>query len=502
MNPTTLKTRISGIILHPTSLPGPYGIGDFGGTAYRWIDGLYHARQSLWQILPLNPTGYGNSPYQSFASFAGNYYLVSPDLLVEDGLLDRSDIPAVDFPGDYVDYGPVIDFKINILNRAWERFQGGHAGHLRADFEGFIGKHQHWVDDYALFRALKDANGGKAWYEWSEDLVLREPASLEKARHDLGDQVGYFKFVQFLFFRQWQNVKNYANERGIRIFGDVPIFVAGDSADVWANPRMFQLDEQRRPRTVAGVPPDYFSATGQLWGNPVYEWSEHQATNFRWWIERLKATFEVVDLVRIDHFRGFEAYWAIPAGMPTAEVGEWVKAPGMELFTEIEKAFGELPIIAEDLGVITPEVDALRHQFGLPGMKVLQFAFGGGSDNKDLPHNYEHNTVVYTGTHDNDTTCGWYDVANEREKDHVRRYLGVSGDDISWDLIRAAWASVGDTAVAPLQDVLSLGTEARMNFPGKPDGNWEWRFTEEMLSYDRLDRLAELTELYSRGPTE
>lgn len=493
-----LRPRSAGLLLHPTSLPGPYGIGDLGSAAYRWIDALAYARQKWWQILPLNPVGYGNSPYQSFACFAGNFYLVSPEQLVQEGLLQSSDLPRPDFHPDRSNYQGAMQYKDRLLHRAYENFKAGAASGLRQAFEGFQHKQQRWLHDYTLFRALKDVQENKPWYEWPRDLLERQPAALERARQELQDAIHYYEFVQFLFDRQWSNVKSYANQRGIRIFGDVPIFVALDSMDVWANSQLFLLNERRQPTVVAGVPPDYFSSTGQLWGNPLYDWNKIKQTGFQWWLDRLMTTLQHVDMVRLDHFRGFESYWEVPAGMPTAEVGKWVKAPGADLFHKLRDVLGGLPLVAEDLGIITAEVDALRRQFDLPGMCVLQFAFGGGNDNPYLPHNYDHNTVVYTGTHDNNTTRGWYNLAPEREKDHVRRYLGRDGKDIAWDLIRIAWSSVGDIAIAPLQDLLDLGNEARMNFPGRGDGNWEWRYREEMLTRQHLDRLGELTELFRR----
>ncbi len=496
----TAETRVrhAGILLHPTSLPGPYGIGDLGGEAFRWIDALAHAQQKFWQILPLNPTGFGDSPYQSFSAFAGNPYLINPDLLVEAGLLEAGQVQPTGFPTDHVDYGPVIDFKVRLLHQAWERFLGGAAADLRPAFDQFRQAEKNWLDDYALFRAIKDAQGGKPWYQWPRDLVDRKPAALERVRRELERQIGFEAFCQFLVARQWAAVRNYANERGIRIIGDVPIFVAGDSADVWAHPELFQLDAQKNPKAVAGVPPDYFSATGQLWGNPLYDWPALQKSGFRWWINRLQTTLRQVDIIRLDHFRGFEAYWSVPAGMATAEKGQWIKGPGQDLFNTLKVSLNGLPLIAEDLGLITPEVERLRRQFHLPGMRILQFAFGSGSENPYLPHNFDHNTVAYTGTHDNDTTRGWYNAAPDHVKDHVRRYLGRDGRDIVWDMMRTAWESVADYALAPLQDVLDLGSQARMNFPGRPAGNWAWRFQEEMLRPDILDRLANLTELYGR----
>jgi len=500
--PSTLP-RSSGVLLHPTSLPGPYGIGDLGPAAYAWVDQLAQAKQQWWQILPLGPTGYGDSPYQSFSAFAGNPYLLSPELLSEDGLINNSDLAGVSFPAHYVDFGPVIQFKKRLVARAWENFHRSRGGPLQAAFETFRNEQSQWLDDYALFMALKDAQGGRSWQEWPRELRRREPAALARARQELAGSIGLQQFAQFLFARQWQRLRQYAHGKGIKIIGDIPIFVAGDSADVWANPQFFLLDKECRPVFVAGVPPDYFSATGQLWGNPLYDWAALAKDGFRWWLARFQATFAQVDMVRLDHFRGFEAYWEIPAGRPNAIVGRWVKSPGAELLDTLQRVLGKLPIIAEDLGVITPEVDALRMRFGLPGMRVLQFAFDSDATNRFLPHNYDRNQIVYTGTHDNDTTRGWYAAAPERDRDFARRYLARDGSDIGWDLVRLAWSSVAEWTVAPLQDLLNLGTEARMNFPGKPSGNWTWRYLPQQVQPWVWGRLGELTELYgrpARGP--
>lgn len=497
--PDPKKTsRSSGVLLHPTSLPGPYGIGDLGPAAYAWVDALVAAKQAWWQILPLGPPGYGDSPYQCFSAFAGNSRLVSPDLLREDGLIDAGDLHAWSFPADRVDFGPVINFKNRLLARAWENFQRGKGGQLRAEFDQFLRQHA-WLDDFVLFKALKDAQADKGWQDWPRELRTRDAGALAKARQELADPIGRQQFRQFLFFRQWQRLRTYANEKGIRIIGDIPIFVSADSADVWANPHEFLLDAECRPRFVAGVPPDYFSATGQLWGNPLYDWPAMEKSGFAWWIARFRALLTLVDVVRLDHFRGFEAYWEIPAGRPDAVVGRWVKAPGIALQAAVSRALGKLPIIAEDLGVITPEVEALRDRFGLPGMRVLQFAFGDKPSNPYLPHNYEANTVVYTGTHDNDTTRGWFASASHKERSHAQRYLARDGNDIAWDFIRAAWASIAERAIVPLQDVLDLGSEARMNMPGRPVGNWSWRFQAPQLRSDIVARLADLTELYGRA---
>jgi 4-alpha-glucanotransferase len=496
--PVQNPNRSAGLLLHPTSLPGPYGIGDLGPSAYAWVDALAQARQRWWQILPLGPTGYGDSPYQAFSAFAGNPLLVSPQYLREDGLIDSRDLEGTQFPANRVDFGPVISWKNRLLARAWQNFQAGRGQGLKGPFEAFVQQNAAWLNDFALFMALKDAHEGRGWQEWSVDARRRDPNYLRQARGRLGDSVGLHQFRQFLFFRQWQALRDYARRRDIRIIGDIPIFVSADSADVWANPELFQLDAERRPRVVAGVPPDYFSSTGQLWGNPLYDWEALRRTRFAWWVARFRGLMQQVDLVRLDHFRGFEAYWEVPAGRPNAIDGRWVQAPGRELLTTLRAELGGLPIIAEDLGVITPEVAALRDDFGLPGMRVLQFAFADTAKNQFLPHNYERNTVVYTGTHDNDTTVGWYASASDMEKDHVRRYLARDGRDVAWDFVRLAWSSVADYAITPLQDVLNLGTEARMNFPGRPQGNWSWRFLPEQVNAWTLDRLADLTRLYGR----
>ncbi len=500
--PQVRPNRSAGVLLHPTSLPSPHGIGDLGPGAYAWIDALAQARQRWWQILPLGPTGYGDSPYQAFSAFAGNPLLVSPQYLREDGLLDQWDLEEARFPAGSVDYGPVIAFKNRLLVRAWENFQSGRGAALRPPFEAFVRNQAGWLEDYALFSALKDAHGGKSWHDWPSDARRREPNFLRQARTRLAGPVGMYQFRQFLFFRQWFALREYASHRNVRIIGDIPIFVSPDSADVWANPRLFLLDADRRPKVVAGVPPDYFSASGQLWGNPLYDWDAMRETRFAWWVARFRALMLQVDLVRLDHFRGFEAYWEVPAGRSNAIEGRWVRAPGKELLAAIRQELGKLPIIAEDLGLITREVEELRTSFGLPGMRVLQFAFAEKSANPFLPHNYEPNTVVYTGTHDNDTTWGWYRAASEYEKDHARRYLARDGSDIAWDFIRLAWSSVADYAIAPLQDVLNLGSEARMNFPGRPQGNWSWRFQPSQVNAWTLDRLADLTRLYGRDRAE
>jgi 4-alpha-glucanotransferase len=480
-------------------LPGPYGIGDLGPEAYAWVDALARARQTWWQVLPLGPTGYGDSPYQSFSAFAGNPNLISPDLLLQDGLLRPADLAGVAFPAERVDYDRVNAFKASLTARAWEHFQAAPSAALRPLFEAFCASERGWLEDFALFLALKEIHGGGSWLDWPEEFVQRRPSALLQAQEELAPQMGLHKFRQFLFFRQWRALKTHASQKGVHLIGDLPIFIAADSADVWTHPELFLLDESRRPRAVAGVPPDYFSATGQLWGNPLYDWPRHKETGYAWWVDRVRATLQLVDRIRLDHFRGFEAYWEVPAGSLTAEPGCWVKGPGADLFEVLYRELGGLPLIAEDLGVITPEVEELRCRFHLPGMRILQFAFGGAQEDRFLPHRYERNTVVYTGTHDNDTTHGWFTALTEAEHRFFRRYAPSTDDDVAWDLIRLAWSSVADDALAPLQDVLDLGSAARMNRPGQASGNWRWRFTSGMLTPAILDRLAELTEVYGRS---
>ncbi len=505
--------RSSGILLHPTSLPGRFGIGDLGSEAYAFADFLVDSGQSLWQVLPLGPTGYGDSPYACYSAFAGNTLLISPERLFESGLIsisDLDDLPSL--PTRRVDFAAVAKAKDVALLKAFARYQRTTDTEFRSSFETFAEQNASWLDDYALFRALKTAHQGLPWNQWEPSLRLREPAALSRAREKLHDQIEAHKFYQFLFFKQWFELKAYCNERGIRIIGDIPIFVAQDSADVWTNPDQFKLDANGIPTVVAGVPPDYFSATGQYWGNPLYNWERMLKDGFRWWIERVRATLQTVDFARIDHFRGFAACWEIPGKDKTAERGRWVEAPGRELFMAIRKALGDLPIIAEDLGVITPDVEKLRDDFGFPGMRIVQFAFSSDTKNIDLPHNYHHNVVVYTGTHDNDTTLGWFNsvpgAGSTRTKAQINaerkfcsEYLNTNGSEIHWDFIRAALASVADTAIVPLQDVLGLGNEARMNLPNSTSGNWTWRFNTRALTATHGDRLREISEIYGRIPT-
>ncbi len=509
--------RSSGILLHPTSFPGPHGIGDLGRAAYQFIDYLVEAKQSLWQVLPLGPTGYGDSPYASFSSFAGNPYLVNLNRLVEAGDLTPADVANVPaFPLDKVDFGWLIQWKVPLLVKAAKNFLAHADNQRRAEFETFCVEQKSWLDDYALFMAVKEQYDEKArqanifgamWSNfWDKDIALRQPKAVAKWKKEKAAEISIRKVWQFYFFQQWTALKQYANERGIKIIGDIPIFVAPDSVDVWANRELFFLDDEGQPTVVAGVPPDYFSATGQLWGNPLYNWQAMAKQGYQWWIDRIKATLRQVDIIRVDHFRGFEAYWEVPAGEDTAIKGRWVKAPGIELFKTIKAALGELPILAEDLGVITPEVNALRNHFGFPGMKILQFAFdskeagGLNATNAFLPHNHTFKAVVYTGTHDNDTTLGWYRERSHDERDLIRRYLARADNDIVWDFIRLAMASVAAYAIVPLQDVLNLASDARMNRPAILGGNWVWRYRAESINHWSSTRLAELVNLYGRDP--
>ncbi len=491
--------RASGIILHPTSLPGPDGIGDLGPEAYRWVNFLAEAGCGLWQVLPLGPTGYGDSPYQCFSAFAGNPYLVSPAMLLEDGLLARADLAdRPQFPAEQVQYGDVIGWKLTVLSRAYQAFKSGKVPPMAEEFEAFQVRHAHWLEDYSLFMAIKEANGGVSWDNWDASLRLRNSAALAAFANEHAAQIEQIRFSQFLFFRQWDALHAYANQKGIQIVGDIPIFIAFDSADAWAHKELFYFNIEGKAEAVAGVPPDYFSPTGQLWGNPLYRWSVHQQTGYAWWIQRMQASLSMVDVLRLDHFRGFAGYWEVPGGMPTAEIGRWVKGPGADFLRAVQEALGDLPIIAEDLGEITQDVFDLRDMFGLPGMKILQFAFLNDPRDPFLPHNYPQNCVAYTGTHDNDTSLGWYISAPERERDFIRRYLARSGEDIVWDMIRAVWGSTAVFALAPMQDFLVLGTEARMNYPGRASGNWSWRMLPDALDPALIERIREHNFLYNR----
>jgi 4-alpha-glucanotransferase len=495
--------RASGLLMHVTSLPSPYGIGDLGASAFSWIDRLHDAGQGWWQALPLGPTGYGNSPYQSLSSFAGNALLISPDSLISDELLQASD-SQVHFSADVVDYDSVIRFKQRLLETAWANFKAGEprGKDLRPAYDEFCAKQAHWLEDYALFRALKEKYRQAYYLEWPPELVQRIPGALAVARRELASQIDQVRFAQFLLFRQADQLKAYAHSKGVGLIGDLPFFVSPDSSDVWANPEFFLLDEQRRPRFVAGVPPDYFSAQGQLWGNPVYNWDAVRSTGYWWCIDRLRALLAHVDVIRLDHFRGFAAAWHVPAGAPTAQSGQWVAGPGASFFQAVQTELGHLPFIAEDLGLITPDVQDLRDQLRLPGMRVLQFAFDGHADNPYLPRNFVHNTVAYTGTHDNATTRQWYEELPDYQRQNFWSYLkrapGTTADAAS-ELMRLAWSSPAALAIAPLQDLLNLGSEARMNVPGHADGNWRWRVREDTLSSQAFQWLQDLTESCKRS---
>jgi 4-alpha-glucanotransferase len=491
-------------------LPGRFGVGDLGGEAYKFVDWLAAAGQTYWQIMPLGPTGYGDSPYSAFSAFAGNTNLVSPEKLVESGLLSDADIEdAPAFPAERVDYGKVIEYKRGLLEKAFGNFKKKLPADegLRRDYEGFLGFAGVWLEDWALFAALKDEHKGEPWHTWAPGIARREAAALDGARVAFAEPVQAHKFFQYVFFQQWLKLKGYANERGVRVVGDMPIFVAHNSADVWAKPELFKLKEDGSPEAVAGVPPDAFSKTGQLWGNPIYDWARMRGDGFGWWVDRVRETLKIVDVVRLDHFRGFAAYWEVPAEHETAEHGRWVEAPGRELFETLKGALGgHLPIVAEDLGTITPDVHALRDEFGFPGMRVLQFAFGGDPHDTHLPHEYAQNTVAYTGTHDNDTVVGWFEQrgradapdGERRERELCLKYLGTDGSEINWDFIRAAQMSVATLAVAQLQDVLGLPSDARMNIPASAQGNWGWRYAAGALTDSLAARLRDMTALYGR----
>jgi len=495
-------------------LPGRFGIGDLGASAYEFADFLFSAGQKLWQVLPLNPTGYADSPYQCFSAFAGNPMLLSLERLRELGLLQESDLDRTQsppFPEDVVDYGPVIDFRMAALRRAARVFFADGSRADRAAFDSFCESASPWLDDYALFMTCKDAHRGAMWTLWDPRLRRRDPQAMNELSTRLAPELKAYKYWQFEFFQQWQHLKTYCQQRGIRLMGDVPIYVAHDSADVWAHPELFYLDDQGRPTVVSGVPPDYFSATGQLWGNPIYRWDLLAATGYKWWIDRFRASLALFDMMRLDHFRGFESYWEVPAGETTAIHGRWVKGPGEDFLSALQNACGDLPIVAENLGVITPPVEKLRRQFGLPGMSLLQFAFGTDPQGPSFrPHNYTRDLVAYTGGHDNDTTVGWWSSSGagdstrtpedvRKERNFARAYLNLSDDaEINWTMIRAVLSSVADVAIVPLQDVLGLGSAARMNLPGTLSGNWKWRYRPGALNDDLSARLRSLVTLYDR----
>ena len=492
-------SRSSGILLHPTSLPGPYGVGDLGPQARRWIDFLAETGTRLWQILPLGPTGYGDSPYQTFSTFAGNPLLISPADLVQERLLHADDVSdRPDFNPHVVDYGEVIYWKLDLLGRSFLQFQQRQSQYKR-DAEAFFLDQEGWLDDYALFMALKEHYGGKPWTRWETEHRDRDPAALDAFQKEYRFAVQRQKYFQYVFHSQWEKLLGYAKKRGVKIIGDLPIFIAHDSADAWANRELFHLGPAGQPTVVAGVPPDYFSETGQLWGNPLYRWEIHQEQDYSWWMKRMRSAFNQVDIVRLDHFRGFVNYWEIPAGEETAVNGRWVTGPGAEFLNRVQETFDSLPIITEDLGEISPEVYQLRDQFNLPGMKILVFAFDSGLSNEFLPHHYPENCVVYTGTHDNDTALGWFKRVGEEERNFAVNYLGSSEEHFAWDLIKAAWASRAVFAIAPLQDLLGLDNRARMNYPGHPQGNWRWRFTSADLTAELKKRIRNINRKYERA---
>ena len=481
--------RSSGVLLHITSLPGKYGIGDLGKEAYNFVELLSESKQKLWQILPTGPTGYGDSPYQTFSAFAGNPLFIDLDNLVEKKLLSPNDlVNDLQFNNRKVEYDKVREFKEDKLKIAFNNFNLSET-----KFKNFKTQEFWWLDDFALFTSLKEYFNGKAWNEWDEEIKLHQPKAVDYYCELLNEQINYYKFCQFIFFEQWTKLKKFTNDKGIKIIGDIPIFISADSSDAWANSQLFQFDDNKVPTKVAGVPPDYFSKTGQLWGNPLYDWKVLAKQNFSWWIQRFRVLQKQVDILRVDHFRGFEAYWAVPAGENTAINGEWEKAPGEKLFSVLIDELGELPIIAEDLGIITKEVENLRDKFNFPGMKILQFAFDSDLKNDYLPHNFDKNYVVYTGTHDNETTLSWYKNISEERKDFIKSYLHKEEVNICWDMLKLAWKSEADIAIAPMQDFLCLDNSARMNTPGNPDGNWQWRVEQKQLSSDLAQRIKALT---------
>lgn len=495
------QPRVSGILLHPTSLPSPYGIGDLGQAAYDFIDFLKASGQHLWQTLPLTPTGFGDSPYQGFSAFAGQPLLISPKHLVELGLLyehELGDCPVGDETS--VDYGSIIPWKTHILNLAFSRFQERDTSELWVEYEVFLCDHSFWLEDYALYMSCKDLHDGREWLAWDPAYRTPNDQTKKELKERLQGRMKYYYFVQFIFYKEWMSLKAYANKNGIEIIGDIPLFLSLDSADVWANQDLFQLDSEGFPTVVAGVPPDYFSETGQLWGNPLYNWEKQKTDGFKWWIARVRHQLQLTDYLRIDHFRGLESYWAIPYGEETAINGTWVPGPGADLFVAIENALGkDLPIIAEDLGIITPEVEALRDQFGFPGMRILQFGFDSQEESTFLPHQFTTaNCVCYTGTHDNNTTKGWYASASEYSRDKVRYYMNTDGYNIHWDFLRTCLGTIATYAIIPLQDVLGIGEEGRMNTPGVGTNNWAWRYQRDALSEGLAEGLARITRIYGR----
>ena len=498
-----MKRRTSGILLHLTSLPSPFGVGDMGPGAFRLVDFFAETKQSLWQILPLNPTdpAHFSSPYHSTSAFAGNPLLISPEVLVQDGLLNRAEVKSPpDFPKDRVDYRGVGEYKAKLFNKAYERFKGKKPQY---EYERFCSENSHWLEDFTLFVALKAHFNGKVWSKWPKDIRDRQPKALTSARKELSEKVNKQRFIQYVFSNQWKAIRNYCNDKGIQIIGDIPIYVEHDSVDVWMHPEIFKLDDEKRPYAVAGVPPDYFSETGQLWGNPVYRWDILKEKGYSWWVQRMEHNLKLCDILRIDHFRGLIAYWEVPVTEKTAINGNWIEAPAVDFLNHLARRFPSLPIIAEDLGLITPDVREIMHHFDLPGMKVLLFAFGEDlPTNPYIPHNLPENCVAYTGTHDNNTVRGWFegDEAPE-DKKRLLRYLGrdIPLEELHWELIRLIMMSVANTAIFPIQDVLGLGGEARMNRPATLEGNWEWRMVADRLTPDLARKLREITEMYGRA---
>jgi 4-alpha-glucanotransferase len=494
-----MNERASGILMHPTSLPGKYGIGTLGKAAIEFIDFLVKAKQQYWQILPLGPTGYADSPYQCFSSHAGNPNLIDLDILVKARLLEAEDLGGLPgFSNEKVDFEAIQNSRLPLLKKAFQSFNLYADDTEKLAFRNFLKEQSKWINDYSLFRAIKANRDQKPWYQWEDPLKKREPEAIMAIQTMMHEEIDFHKFMQFIFFKQWTTVREYAFTHRIKIIGDIPLYVALDSADAWANPGIFEFDQNLNPIRVGGVPPDYFSATGQLWGNPLFRWDVLKETGYRWWIDRIRTNLYLYDFIRIDHFRGFAAYWAVPYGDKTAVRGEWINCPGKEFFEAMRKEFGDLPIIAEDLGVITPDVEELRDGFGLPGMKILQFAFDSSEANDYLPHNYVKNCIVYTGTHDNDTVTGWFKQATNDDRKHVLEYLNSTDHEIHWSFIRLAWASVAYTAIVPMQDLLGLDTTARMNLPGTTQNNWQWRAMPGVFTQELAAKLAHLTELYGR----
>jgi len=498
-----MKRRGSGILLHVTSLPSHFGVGDMGPWAFRFVDFLAETKQSLWQILPVNPTDpeHFNSPYHCTSAFACNPLIISPELLVQDGLLNKSDVKSPpDFPLERVDYRAAGAYKKKLFNRAYERFKGKRPQY---EYKRFCSENSNWLEDFALFVALKSHFDGMVWSEWPQEVRDRHPEALQSAKTELHEKAEMERFLQYIFFNQWSILRNYCNQKSIQIIGDIPIYVKHDSVDVWTHPEIFKLDNEKRPYAVAGVPPDYFSETGQLWGNPVYRWEVLKEKEYSWWVQRMEQNLRLCDVVRIDHFRGLVAYWEVPATEKTAIKGKWIEAPAMEFLNHLTRKFPFLPIIAEDLGVITPDVREIMRNFELPGMKVLLFAFGEDlPTNPYIPHNHVKNCVAYTGTHDNSTIRGWFErEITPEDKKRLLRYLGrdVPLDELHWELIRLLMMSVANTVIFPMQDILGLGEEARMNRPATLEGNWEWRLLPDLLTPDLASRLLEMTEMYGRA---